>query len=167
MMKAVWSGIAAAGPVVGFSATAYAQVVSTPLTVTVNVNAKAKLTLDVGAIAFADADPDVTAVMTSPDVVTIHVKARTSSGSNVTLTMQADGDLVSGVTDVINIGGLSWTATGAGYVAGTANKGAAQSVGLWTGSGNPSGTNTFSLPNSWSYATGAYHATLTYTLTVP
>jgi hypothetical protein len=40
-------------------------------------------------------------------------------------------------------------------------------VGAWTGSGNQTGTQTYSLANSWTYATGTYTAALTYTLTVP
>jgi hypothetical protein len=43
----------------------------------------------------------------------------------------------------------------------------AQAVGNWTGSGNRTGTQTYSLPNSWDYVTGTYTTTLNYTLTVP
>jgi hypothetical protein len=43
-----------------------------------------------------------------------------------------------------------------------------QTAASWTGSGNRNdGTQTFSLANSWSYATGTYLATITYTLTSP
>ena len=47
------------------------------------------------------------------------------------------------------------------------NKAAAQSLGSWTGSGNRAGTQTYKLANSWSYATGAYSTSVTYTLTAP
>jgi len=40
-------------------------------------------------------------------------------------------------------------------------------VGSWSASGSPSGTQTLSLPNSWTYATGTYTVTLNYTLTAP
>lgn len=166
MMKAVWSGVAATLMVVGVSTTAYAQVTAAgSISVTATVSAKAKLTLGAASITFADADPDVTPTMTS-GAVTIDVKARTSAGGGVTLTMLASGDLVSGA-DTIGIANLTWTAAGAGFVAGTSDKTTAQSVGGWTGSGSPSGSHTFSLPNSWSYATGSYTVTLNYTLTAP
>jgi hypothetical protein len=43
----------------------------------------------------------------------------------------------------------------------------AQTVGTWTGSGNPAGSHTYVLANSWAYATGVYTTTLNYTLSVP
>ena len=43
----------------------------------------------------------------------------------------------------------------------------AVSLGSWTGSGNQSGTQTYTLDNSWSYNTGNYGTTVTYTLTAP
>ena len=52
-------------------------------------------------------------------------------------------------------------------MAGTMNKTTAQSAGSWTGSGNNAGTFTYALVNSWSYATGTYAATATYTLSAP
>ena len=166
MTKAVWSGVIAAAIVGLVSTSVDAQTTQTgSINVTANVNAKAKLTLGVASITFADADPDVTPVMTS-SAVSVDVKARTTAAANVTLTVLASGDLVSG-SNTIGIGGLTWTATGSGYQAGTSNKTTAQTLGSWTGSGSPSGTHTYSLPNSWTYATGTYTVTLNYTLTVP
>ena len=165
MKKAVWSGIGAAALML-MSTTAFAQTtVNGAINVTANVNAKAKLTLGTGAITFADADPDVTTVMTAT-AFNIDVKARTTGLGAVTLTVLASDDLTSG-SDVIGIGGLTWTATGTGFQDGTSNKTTAQTVGSWVGSGSPGGTQTYSLPNSWTYATGTYTATLNYTLTVP
>ena len=166
MMKAVWSGIAAAAMVALVSTSAFAQTtVNGAINVTANVNAKAKLTLGVAAINFADADPDVTPSITSA-AFNIDVKARTSGLGNVTLTVVAGNDLVSG-GDTIGISALTWTATGTGFQAGTSNKTTAQTVGSWTGSGSPTGTQTYALANSWTYATGTYTATLNYTLSVP
>ena len=91
---------------------------------------------------------------------------KTGSASTATLTVLAAGDLTSG-TDTIAISNVTWTATGAGFVAGTMNKTTAQSAGSWTGSGNRSGTFSYFLANSWSYPTGSYTATTTYTLTAP
>jgi hypothetical protein len=56
---------------------------------------------------------------------------------------------------------------GTGFVAGTSSATVAQSVGAWTGSGARSGSQTYSLPNSWAYAPGTYTTTLNYTLSVP
>jgi hypothetical protein len=166
MMKAVWSATIATAAVMLVSTSVYAQTTQTgSINVTANVNAKAKLTLGAPSITFADADPDVVTTMVA-SAVNIDVKARTTAAANVTLTVLASNDLVSG-SDTIGIGLLTWSASGSGYVAGTSNKTTAQLVGSWTGSGSPSGTHTYSLPNSWSYATGTYTVTLNYTLTVP
>jgi len=167
MRKAVWSGVAAAAAVLMMSSPAFAQAASDTKTVTVtaNVNAKAKLTLGSNAATFADADPDVTPLL-SATAISIDIKARTSAAGNVTLTVQSGGDLVSG-SDSIAINQLTWTATGTNFAAGTMSKTAAVSVGSWAGSGTPSGTQTYKLVNSWSYNTGAYTATITYTLSAP
>jgi hypothetical protein len=80
--------------------------------------------------------------------------------------VKAGGDLDSG-TDTIAISNLTWSATGTGFQAGTMNKTTAQTLGNWTNSGQQSGSHTYTLPNSWSYSTGTYQATITYTLTAP
>jgi hypothetical protein len=167
MKKAVWSGAVAAAVVLLGSSSAFAQqTANASIAVTANVNAKAKLTLSVAAINFADADPDLTPVFTSAPV-TVDVKARTSAGGSVTVTVLASGDLTSG-TDTIPVNTLTWTAAGAGFAATGANDATtAQTLGLWTNSGNHNGSQTLSLPNLWSYKTGTYTATLNYTLTAP
>lgn len=165
MTKSVWGGAFITAAVLFLSGTAYAQSTATAtIGVTANVNARAKLALGTASVSFADADPDVTATLSSA-AISVDVKARTSGSGNVLLTMQASGDLTSG-TDTIAIGNLSWAVTGAGFQAGSAST-TARTLGSWTGSGNPAGTHTLQLPNSWSYATGSYTATLTYTLTAP
>jgi hypothetical protein len=166
MTKAVWSAVAALGVMVCVAAPAHAQATANgSVNVTANVSAKAKLTLGAASITFADADPDVTPSI-SAAALSVDVKARTSASGSVTLTVLASGDLASG-GDSIAVGNLTWTATGSGFQAGTSNKTTAQTVGGWTGSGNPSGTQTYALANSWSYATGTYTVTLNYTLTAP
>jgi len=166
MTKAVWSAIATLGVVVCMAAPVHAQTTATAsLSVTANVNAKAKLTLGVASITFADADPDVTPSIVA-SAFSVDVKSRTTAAGNVTLTVLASGDLDSG-GPTIAVGNLTWTAAGAGFQAGTSNKTTAQTVGSWTGSGNPSGTQTYAFANSWSYATGSYTVTLNYTLTAP
>ena len=149
------------------SSSAYAQQTATAaLNVTVNVGSRARLTLGAAGITFADADPTAVPVMTAGPV-TVDVGARTGAASNVTLTVLASGNLMSG-TDAIAINTLTWTVAGdPGLVAGTSNATLAQNVGAWVGSGVRSGSQSFSLPNSWAYVPGTYTATLNYTLTVP
>ena len=167
MKKAVWSGFLAATAVLMMSTPLFAQANdAAAIAVTVNVNARAKLTLGTAAITWADADPDVVATLSS-GAVSVDVKARTSGGSTVALTVLASDDLKSG-TDVITINNLTWSGAGANFAAtGTSNKTTAQSVASFINSGNRSGFQTYSLPNSWSYATGSYTATLNYTLVAP
>ena len=167
MKKAVWSGILTAFGVFFLATSAFAQANDNKaINVTVNVNARAKLTLGTAAIVFADADPDVSPTLSS-GAISIDVKARTTQAGVVALTVVASDDLKTAGGVAIPIGGLTWTATGTNFVAGTSDKNTAQSVGNWTGSGNQSGTHTYSLANNWTYATGSYSATLNYTLSAP
>ena len=138
-------------------------------TVTVNatVAAAASLSLGTGSIHFVNADPGTTpSIPQTEPAITVNARARTSTGGHITLTVLAGGALTSG-TDTIAISNITWTATGAGLVAGTLNSTTAQSLGSWTNSGTFSGTQTYALANSWAYPTGSYTATLTYTLTAP
>lgn len=168
MKKAVWSGLLAVAAVFTMSTPALAQGVNdtAAINVTVNVNARAKLTLGTATITWADADPDTVATLSS-GAIAVDVKARTSAGSTVALTVLASDDLKSG-TDSIVISNLTWTGAGANFVAnGVSNKTTGQSVVSFQNSGARSGTQTYSLPNSWAYATGSYTATLNYTLVAP
>jgi len=136
-------------------------------TATATINAVARLTLSSASLAFPDADPDTTpAIPATGGAITITAKARTTIGDTVTLVVQAADDLRSGL-DTILATQLRWTSTGTGFVAGTMSKTAAQSVASWTSSGAWSGTQSYTLLNSWTYATGTYSTTLTYTLTAP
>ena len=127
----------------------------------------AKLSLGAASISFPDADPDTTpSILSVPASVTVDAKAKTTTSGSVTLTVVTGGDLTTG-SDTILIGNVTWTAAGAGFVAGTMNRTTGQSAGSWSGSGSRSGTFGYALANSWSYATGTYTATATYTLTAP
>ena len=64
-------------------------------------------------------------------------------------------------------GAITWTSTGAGFVAGTLSSTAPVTVGTWTGSGSRSGTQILMFQNLWTYASGTYTASLTYTLSAP
>ena len=166
MTKAVWSAAAAAATVLFVASPGLAQSVDTKtLNVSATVSARAKLTLSAASVSFADADPDLTpSIAATP--LTVDVKTRTGAAGNVTLTVLADGDLMSG-SDPIAISNLTWT-TGAGLSAGTMSKTAAVTLGSWTGSGNHNNmSQTYALANSWTYAVGSYAAVVTYTLTAP
>lgn len=164
MKKLIWTGAALAA-VLLMAGQAEAVTAGGTVNVNASVNAKAKLTISGGPVNFPDADPDTLATLTG-GALSLDVKARTASTSVSTLTVLATGNLVSG-TDSIPASNVSWTATGTGFANGTVSTAAAQSVGSWTGPGNPSGTQTYSMPNSWTYAPGNYTMTLNYTLTVP
>ena len=166
MKRIGWAMVLTLGLVM-MTAPAFAASDAKNLTVNAAVSARAKLTLGSAAINFPDADPDVTpSIGATESPVSVNVKIRTGASSNVTLDHQAAGPLVSG-GDNIAISNVTWTATGAGYVAGTMSSSAPQSAGAWTGSGDRTGTFSYLLANSWSYAAGSYTASSTYTLTAP
>jgi len=145
---------------------AFAATDTKTVTVSATVTATAKLTLGSATLTFPDADPDTTpSISATEGPIAITAKGKTSAAGNITLVVKAGGPLTSG-TDTIALANLTWTAGGAGYVGGTMNI-ADQAVGSWTGSGTYAGTQTYALANSWSYVTGNYGATLTYTLTAP
>jgi hypothetical protein len=166
-MKTTIRILLAAGIIVGLTAMDAAAQVTANATLTVNasVSSRAKITLGAASITFADADPDVSPTITATGL-SVDVKARKASG-NVTLAVAADGPLTSAASDTIALTNLTWTASGdPGYVAGTMST-SDQTLGTFAASGNFSGTQTYQLTNSWTYATGDYSATITYTLTVP
>ena len=172
MTKAVWSTVTTAATVALFSAfaaaNASAQTTATgSLNVSVNVAGRAVLTLGAASITFADADPDTVTTLTSSGL-NVTVKARTAPTANVTLTVLASGDLTAGAGINIPVSSLTWSSASSGFVVNGANNvSTAQSVGTWAGSGARTGSLVFSLPNSWTYATGTYSTTLNYTLSVP
>ena len=131
------------------------------LSATVTVSAMAKLTLSSATVTFPNADPDTSpSIAAAEGPVTITAKGKTSNGATIALTLLAADDLRSG-SDRIPISNVTWTASGAGFAAGTMSKVAAQTVGSWTNSGNRTGTQRFALANSWSYAAGSYTTTAT------
>src|SRR5262249_23089079 len=158
-------GLVLAGACAG--APAQAATDTQTATVSAQVNAAASLTLGVNTVTFPNADPGTTpSIAATEGAIAVTAKARTSAAGAVTLTVVPSADLKSG-SDVIGISNLTWTATGAGYQAGTSNKTTGQTVGAWTGPGVHAGTVSYALANSYSYATGSYSTTLTYTLTAP
>ena len=133
-------------------------------TLNASINGLARLSLSSAALTFPDADPDtVPSIQASQGPITLTAKARTSLNGTITLTVQASDHLRSGV-DVIPASNITWVAGGAGFSNGTLSASTAQIVAAWTGSGVRTGTQTFFFRNLWSYATGTYTLTMTYTL---
>jgi hypothetical protein len=129
----------------------------------------ASLTLGNNTINFPNADPDATpSIPATQNSVSVRCRITGGLGSNVTLTLRANGNLISGSNN-IPISNVTWTATGSGYSSGTMNT-TPVSVGNWpntSGSKTYNGTFSFFLKNSWNYATGNYTASVVYTLTAP
>jgi len=127
-------------------------------------NGLARLSLSSATITFPDADPDaVPSIATSRGPVTITTKARTSLNGAVTLTVLASGPLRSGL-NTIPASSITWTASGSGFTNGTLSATTAQTVASWIGSGVRTGTQSFFFRNLWTYATGTYTVTMTFTL---
>jgi len=146
---------------------AFAASRSRTATASVTVAAIAKLSLSASALSFPDGDPDVVpAIPAAGGPVTITARVRTTPGAAVSLSVLATSDLRAGMA-AIPASAVRWTSTGAGFVAGTMSATVAQAVGAWVGSGLRTGTQAYTLTNSWAYATGSYSTTFVYTLTAP
>jgi hypothetical protein len=151
------SGLALAGPV--------DQVT---VDIGVLIASSVTLTLTPNAITFPDANPDTTpSIPATQNPVAVQCRVVGSGSWNLILDAQATGNLISG-SNSIPINQVRWTATGAGYTAGTMSTTPVR-AGQWTSSGNRTYNGTFSyfLQNNWTYATGNYVATVTYTLHSP
>lgn len=145
--------------------TAHAQ--TDVATLNATISGMARLSLSSAALTFPDASPDtVPQVSATQGPVTITARARASAAGVVRLTVRANNNLRSGV-NTIPAANITWTSTGAGFVGGTLSPTTAQTVGSWTGSGVRTGTATFLFRNLWTYATGTYTLTMTFTLTAP
>ena len=135
------------------------------LTINATVSSRAELTLSPTTINFPDANPTTTPIIPADSTVAVTARVRTTG--TPTLRVLANGDLTSG-GDTIGADQVSWTAAPVPFVAGTMNTSTAQDAATFAvGSGQYSGTYTFSLVNAWSYAVGSYTTTATYTLTAP
>ena len=153
-----WSAAAPAALAAGQPATA---------TLSATIGPQASLTLSTLSLTFPGADPD--AIMQVPAAggpLLITAKARATGGETVVLTVLASGDLRSGL-DVLPASNITWTATGAGFAAGTLSATTPVQVATWTGSGLRSGTQQFYFRNLWTHPTGTYTTSLVYTLSAP
>jgi hypothetical protein len=136
-------------------------------TLNLTVSPRAKLGFGMLSLSFPDASPNtVPSIPANENPVSVTSSTRTGSSLTATLNCLAGGDLIAG-TSSIPIGNMTWQSTGSGYVPGTMSKTAGQTTGSWTGPGQRTGTLSYFLSNSWSYTTGNYSTTITYTLTAP
>lgn len=169
MKKAVWSAVAAVA-VLAWAVPASAQPSDTAnINATVNVSARAVLDIS-GDVNFLDADPDLVPALTS-NTITVGARARVAPTQNLRVTVVAASAFFD-ADSTIPVGTMQWTATGSAFVlySGSSMTSAPASpvtVAGWTGPANQSGTQTFTLPNSWSYAPGTHTVVLTYTLATP
>jgi hypothetical protein len=170
-MKTLHSGLKLAGLAVLVSTiwgTGAASAQTTQnLTINATVGSWAVLSLSPTTISFPNANPSTTPSI--PANTTVAVTADVRTAGTPTLTVLANGDLVSG-GNTIGINNVTWTASGAPFIAGTMNRTTAQSAATFAaGGGTYSGTYTYSLANSWAYVPSgtAYTQTATYTLTAP
>ncbi len=130
-----------------------------------SVTGLARLTMSSATVSFPDASPDsVPSIPASQGPITVTAKARTSINGAVTLTVLATDQLRSGL-NTIPAANITWTAAGAGFNGGTLSTTTPQTVAAWTGSGVRVGTQSFFFKNLWTYATGTYSLTMTFTLT--
>jgi hypothetical protein len=136
-------------------------------TLSANVAPTARLTLSTASASFPDADPDlVPQIPASTGPILITARARANPGMQVVLTVQAADDLRSGI-NVIPASNITWTATGAGFVAGTLSTLSPVTVAAWTGSGVRTGNQQLYFRNLWTHPTGTYTLSLLYTLSAP
>lgn len=142
------------------------------LTMTVNLSAWYDLSLSAASISFTDVAPTAAAapatvsIAANEGAVSVRAFAVTGAGKTLSLTVKANGDLVSGSDDSIGIGAISWTSTGVGYVGGAMAK-SNVTAGSWSGSILHWHEGTFTYSFLRDYATqapGAYTASATYTL---
>jgi hypothetical protein len=164
MKKAVWSAVTAVA-FLACAGTASAQLATQNINATVNINNLARLDVS-GDVNFPDTDPDLFATMSAP-AITVGARARISPSQDLIVTVQAAADYFDVGTSTIPVTGLTWTATGSAFSNGSMLAASPVTLAAWTGPANQSGTQTYTLPNLWSYAPGTHTVVLTYTLTTP
>lgn len=90
------------------------------------------------------------------------VEVTTENTDTWTLQVSAAEAYLDPVTQRIPIGNVTWSASGTGFVGGTLSVDP-QTVASGAGSGTFTGTLSFFMLNEWSYPTGSYSDTITYT----
>lgn len=127
-----------------------------------------ELTVSPLVVMFPTTDPDAAPVLDAPPV-TVQYRIRANGNRPWLLTVQASGNLLSGLSQ-IPLSAETWVATPAPpFRAGTMSSSQAQTLASGNGNVNPAttGTVTFRLTNSWTYDAGLYLQTLTFVLSTP
>ncbi len=137
------------------------RVAQVPLDLEIKAPPRVRLTITPNALIFRDADPDTTPVIAAqgnPVQVTMICR-----GEQIMLTLRGTDHLVSGA-DTIEVGNITWSATGAGFLGGRLRVQEEVPVGKWQPT-SPiiQGTLAFFLANSWQYAVGTYKTTVIFT----
>lgn len=119
------------------------------------------VTVTPSSFSYPSADPDTTPVVTAPP---LSLAIRVTGNRPWTLTMQAT-DLTSG-THTIPASSVTWTATPPLIASGTLNT-IGQTLASGNGNQNSTSSITYSLQNLWTYTTGTYTHTITFTISSP
>jgi hypothetical protein len=140
------------------------------VTLSATISSSASLTLSNTTVTFNGGELPPSAMAAAENgTATVNATFRTASTAPATLKVQASGDLVDGNLDTISITNVKSSATGDSFFLSgpiTWSKSAGVTVGSGQ-SGNYNGAFTWTLDNSWSYATGTYTSSATYTLSAP
>jgi hypothetical protein len=117
---------------------------------------------------FPSSDPDAVPIVAAAPI-TVTYRVRQNLLQPWTLTVLANGDLISGPSRV-DISNVTWVGTPRPpFQNGTMSRTVAQRLASGTGNVNPASTGsvTFRLANSWTYSTGTYTQTVLFTLSAP
>jgi len=150
---------------IAITGTAHAATATPTQTVTANINSAASLTLGSTTVTFTS-NTGAGAIAQTEAAITVAANVRTTAAGVPTLTMSASGPLSDG-SDTIALSNLTWVGTTDLTASGTTNTNEQTVATFAAGCGTYTGNMTFSLANSWTYPTGIYTTTLTYTLTAP
>lgn len=116
----------------------------------------------VGSLSFdLSSDPTSQSSVTSSPA-SFGIEVITENTDTWTLQVNADEAYLDPATRLIPVGNISWSATGTGFVGGVLSV-TPQTVATGAGSNTFTGTVSFSMLNEWTYPTGSYSDTITYT----
>jgi hypothetical protein len=127
-----------------------------------------ELSVSPTVVTFPSSDPDTTPLIAAAPLQ-VSYRIRANGNNPWTLTVLAQGDLISG-SQSVDISNVTWVATPSPpFQAGTMSRTVAQTLASGTGNVNPTtiGSVTFRLANTWTYSAGIYTQTVVFTLTSP
>ena len=129
------------------------------------VSAAVTLAVSPASITFLDSDPDLVPSLAANNTVLVTVTVTGNAGKSWSLTHLAGGDL----SPSIPISNVSWTVSPQSpFVNGSMSRSVPQTAASGTGNRTKiSGTFTFIIANLWSYNTGSYSVSTTFTLSAP